>query len=135
MACIREEIPIQCPASVVWDAIADTGAIHKRLARGFVTDTHLDDGTRLVTFVSGAVVRELLVDLDHDARRLAYAVIESPLRLRHHHASMQVVEDGKHCSRLLWIADIAPDEAAATLGPLMREGAVAMQHTLEGVSR
>ena len=33
MASIREEITVQRSADEVWDAIADAGAIHERLAR------------------------------------------------------------------------------------------------------
>jgi hypothetical protein len=37
-------------------------------------DARLDGDDRVVTFFNGAVVRELLVDLDDDARRLVWSV-------------------------------------------------------------
>ncbi len=55
--------------------------------------------------------------------------------MRHHHASMQVVAEGEHCSHLVWIADVAPDESALVIGELMEHGVLAMQRTLEGMSR
>lgn len=133
MASIREEIVVQRPAAEVWAAVADAGAIHERLARGFVTDTVLDGDVRRVTFASGAVVRELLVDIDDDERRLAYAIIESRLELRHHSSSMQVFADGEDSCRLVWVADLLPDEAAATFAAVMRAGSEAMRTTLEAV--
>ena len=58
MASIHKEVLIDAPADRIWDAIRDVGAIHTRLARGFVTDTRLEGDTREVTFINGAVVRE-----------------------------------------------------------------------------
>jgi hypothetical protein len=135
MASIRKDILIDSPAADVWAAVADTGAVHQRLARGFVTDTQVDGDTRIVTFVTGAVARELLVDIDEQMCRVAYAVVDSPLGLRHHHATMEVVEDGARQCRLVWIADLAPDSAAPTVEGMMAQGALAMQHSLAAVSR
>ncbi|HWO03250.1 MAG TPA: SRPBCC family protein, partial [Methylomirabilota bacterium] len=39
MASIRQEIHVEAGAEQVWDAIADVGAVHTRLAPGFVIDT------------------------------------------------------------------------------------------------
>jgi hypothetical protein len=130
MASIRITIPIARPASDVWWAIADVGAVHRRLARGFVVDTQLDGDGRVVTFENGFVAREILVDVDDSGRRLAYAVVESPLGMRHHHATMEV-EAADDRSVLLWVADVAPDEAAAPVGEFMRLGAEAIRRTLE----
>jgi hypothetical protein len=131
MASIREQLIVQSPPARVWDAIADVGAIHDRLARGFVTDTRLEGDTRVVTFANGLVVRELIVDVDHELRRLAYSVIESPSGIRHHHATCQVFDEPDGRSRVVWIADVSPDEAADVVGPMMRTGAEAMGKTLD----
>ena len=134
MASIREQLIIQSPPSRVWDAIADVGAIHDRLAKGFVTDTRLEGDTRVVTFANGVVVRELIVDVDPELRRLAYSVIESSSGLRHHHATFQVFDEPGGRSRVVWIADVSPDEAADVVGPMMRIGTTAMQQTLDEVT-
>jgi hypothetical protein len=39
---------------------------------GFVTDTRLEDGARVVTFGNGMVARELIVDLDDSAYRMSW---------------------------------------------------------------
>ena len=39
MATIRSELKTRAPASEVWSAIRDIGALHTRLVPGFVTDT------------------------------------------------------------------------------------------------
>jgi hypothetical protein len=73
MASIRREVSVAAGPAVVWDAIRDVGAVHERLAPGFVVDTKLEEGARLVTFGNGVVARELIVDVDDEARRLAWA--------------------------------------------------------------
>ncbi len=129
MASIRITIPIDRPAQTVWAAVADAGAVHESLAREFVVDTQLRDHRRVVTFVNGLVAKELLVDIDEDARRLAYAVVESPLGLRHHHATMEVVADGDD-RHLVCVADLLPDDVEPAVRTFMEQGAESMQRTL-----
>ena len=130
MASIRKEIVIEASPKHVWDAVRDVGAVHERLAPGFVVDTRLEAGARVVTFANGLVARELIVDVDDEARRLAWAVVGSP-RLTHHNASMQVFDDGDRGSRVVWIADLLPNEIAGTIAAMIEEGLGAMKKTLE----
>ena len=130
MASIRKEILIDARPEKVWDAIRDVGALHERLVPGFVVDTRLEDGARVVTFGNGVVARELIVDLDEAARRLVWAVVGSP-RLTHHNASVQVFADGERRSRVVWIADVLPDEIAGYMAGLLDQGLGVMKKTLE----
>jgi len=129
MASIHKEIIVNAPADRVWDAVRDVGAIHTRLAQRFVLDTKLDGDARIVTFAHGAVVRELIVDVDDRARRLAYAAVGG--RFTHHHASIQVFTVGDARSRIVWIADLLPDDVARLVDGLMEQGCAAMTRTLE----
>lgn len=129
MASIRKEIAVEAPADRVWDAIRDVGAVHTRLARGMVADTRLDGDSRLVTFANGETVRERIVDIDDRSRRLAYAVVG--WRTTHHHASFEVVTDGVSRSRVIWVADLLPDELAGLVDRLMEQGSAAIKATLE----
>ena len=130
MASIRKEIVIEASPKRVWDAVRDVGAVHERLAPGFVVDTRLEAGARVVTFANGLVARELIVDVDDEARRLAWAVVGSP-RLTHHNASMQIFDDGDRGSRVVWIADVLPNEIAGTIAAMIEEGLGTMKKTLE----
>jgi uncharacterized protein YndB with AHSA1/START domain len=129
MASIRKEISIGAPAERVWAAFKDVGAVHTRLAPGFVTDCRMDGRDRIVTFANGFVAREVIVDLDDKARRLAYSARSE--RLAHHNASFQVLDEGPGHCRVVWIADVLPDEAAQVVGSMMEEGAAVMKRTLE----
>jgi len=129
MASIRREMQVEAGAEQVWDAIADVGAIHTRLAPGFVIDTRLEDGARVVTFGNGLVARELIVDVDHASRRLVWAVVGG--RPTHHNASLQVLVEGERRSRVIWIADLLPDELASPIASLIDQGMAVMKQTLE----
>jgi len=132
MATIRKEIPTTAPADHVWDVIRDIGAVHKRLAPGYVTDTRLEEGStvRIVTFANGVVARELIVTLDNDARRLAYSVVGG--MATHHNASFQVFPsaDGKGTT-LVWITDLLPNTVAPTFTAMIESGATVIKRTLD----
>jgi hypothetical protein len=108
--------------------VRDFGAVHTRLAPGFVLDSKLDGDARIVTFANGAVARELLVDCDETRRRLVYAVVSE--RVKQHSASVQVIADGENRSRLLWTVDVLPHEIAPYMNAQMDLAAAAMQKNL-----
>ena len=128
MASIRKKILVQVPAADVWDAVADFGALHRRLVAGFVIDAHMDGDTRVVTFANGNVARERLVDCDEIARRLVYTI--SSERIAHYNASVQVFEHSADKCRLVWIVDVLPNELRTYISDQMNQAANAMQLTL-----
>ena len=133
MASIHKEIRISAPTEDVWDAVRDVGNIHKRLCPGFVTDCRMEGSdARIVTFGNGMVVKELIVDLDNAARRVAWSAVGG--RLTHHNASMQIVPDAAGGTRAVWIADLLPSELGETIAGMIEPGLEAMKKTLEGAS-
>jgi hypothetical protein len=120
---------VDAPAQFVWEAIKDVGAIHSRLAQGFVTATELGDGERTVTFANGYVVREKIVGVSDEQRRLAYCAVGG--RASHHNAYFQVFSEGDKRSRILWVTDLLPDEMQAPIEQMVELGARAMKETLE----
>ena len=120
---------LQADPETVWDALRDVGALHRRLAPGFVTDVRLEEGARVVTFGNGLVARELIVDVDDTARRLAWAVVGGSMT--HHNASAQVFPDGEGHSRFVWIADLLPHEVAPGVAAMMEQGLAVIKRTLE----
>jgi hypothetical protein len=135
MASITKEIRIDARPDDVWDALQDFGEVHRRLAGGFVVDSHLDSNTRTITFFNGAVAREMLVGIDETARRLVYSVIDSPLRTTHDNSSAQVLADSEGSSRFVWIKDVLPDEVVPQLDELMEQGIACIKRTLESQAR
>jgi carbon monoxide dehydrogenase subunit G len=129
MASIHREVQIHADPETVWDALRDVGAIHQRLAPGFVTDVRLEEGARVVTFGNGLVARELIVDINDEARRLAWSVVGG--RMTHHNASAQVFSNGAGRSRFVWIADLLPHESAPGVAAMMEQGLAVIKRTLE----
>lgn len=128
MASIRKEIRVDVPPAKAWEAIRNVGEAHK-LAPGFVKECRMDGDARLISFANGLAVRELIVDVDDQARRLCYSARSE--RLKHHNASFQVFPEGNGSCRLVWIADVLPAEAAKLVGAMMEQGSAIMRKTLE----
>ena len=129
MASIRRELRLNVLPKDVWDAVRDVGAVHRRLCPGVLTDARLENDARIVTFANGMTIRELIVDIDDDARRFAWAAVGDPLT--HHNASMQVFADGDRHSRLVWTTDILPNGMKGNIEALIDQGADAIRQTLE----
>jgi carbon monoxide dehydrogenase subunit G len=129
VASIRKEIQIDAPPDQVWDAVRDFGALHVRLVPGFVTDCRMDGEDRIVTFASGAVMREVLIDSDDAERRLAWSIVDGPYR--HHNGVAQVFADGED-SRFVWTTDLLADEEVVKVTEQSMEAGVAVaKKTLE----
>src|SRR5262245_66636383 len=94
MATIRKEITTTAKPDQVWAAIQDIGALHTRLVPGFVVDTKLEPGARIVTFANGITVRERIVTIDDQAKRLVWSVVSE---LFTHHNRSEERRVGKEC--------------------------------------
>ena len=132
MASIREEISTSAERSDVWSAIRDIGALHTRLVPGFVVDTQLELGARIVTFANGMVVREQIVTIDEDEHRVVWSAVGETLT--HHNASAQALANEKGGTTVVWIADLLPDEAAPAIASMMQQGASIMKLTLDRIA-
>jgi carbon monoxide dehydrogenase subunit G len=129
MASLHKDIPIDAHPDHVWAAVRDFGAV-QRLAPGFVVDTWLEDGARIVTFANGSVAREVLVDCDEARRRLAYVIVSE--RVTHYGASVQVFDAGPGRSQVSWIVDVLPNDIAPYISGQMDLGVLAMQKAFAG---
>jgi carbon monoxide dehydrogenase subunit G len=130
MATIQQEFEVPAAAEEVWAALRDFGAVHERLATGFVTGCVLEEegAVRLVTFANGMQARERLVTVDDAARRIVYSA--SGGRTSHHNAAAQVLALGPQRCRFVWTTDLLPDALAPAIGQMMAAGARAMQARL-----
>lgn len=89
MASIRKEILIAARAEDVWDAVRDVGALHTRLVPGFVVDTTLEADARIVTFAHGMTLREPIVAIEEQQRRLVWSADDG--QLTHYNGAAQVL--------------------------------------------
>ncbi|MFD6103672.1 SRPBCC family protein [Nocardia salmonicida] len=131
MASVHREFLVDVAPDEVWDVLRDFGAVHERLAPGFVIATRLDADTRTVTFADGTVVAERLVDLDPASRRVAYTVVGGSLHPSHHHAWMQAVPEADGRTRFIWHTDVLPETLAAPIAESVEHGATVIRSALE----
>jgi carbon monoxide dehydrogenase subunit G len=128
MATIHKEIEIHAPPERVWDALSDVGALHSRLAAGFVVDTRMEGNARVVTFANGMVAREDIVAVDAANRRVAWAIIGQQF---HHYNGAAQVFDHADGTRFVWTTDLLPDEFAPNVDAMMTAGIAAIKKTIE----
>ena len=83
--------------------------------------------TRIVTFGNGMVVKELIIDIDDEKKRVAWSAVGE--RLSHHNASMQIFADGDG-TKAVWLADLLPNELTGAIGGMIEQGLGAMQRAL-----
>jgi hypothetical protein len=126
MATLRQDIDLDIDPGQAWDALRDFGALHERLVKGFVTACESDGRARVITFFNGLVVRELLVGVDDEHRRLTYAIVDG---FTHYQGTAQIVARQGGC-RFVWLVDLLPDERAGDVARMMEHGAAAIRRTL-----
>jgi hypothetical protein len=129
MAAIHHETAVEVSASEAWATLRQLGEAHV-LFSPVLTSGHLDGDRRTVTFANGMTVRERILDLDDERRRVAYTALDAP-GLAYHHASMQVVAEGPGRCRFVWVTDFLPAEARDSLTPLIDQGSKALKANLE----
>lgn len=122
MATLYRETHLSAPVEKVWNALADVGAINRLIT--FLGEVTFDGSERVCSLGEGRL-RELIVSVDDDHRRVAYSIQESPFGFAHHHSSMQAVPNGDQTT-FVWWTDVKPDEAAAPLSE-------AVDHALESI--
>jgi hypothetical protein len=132
MATIRSQITTHAPADEVWSAVRDIGALHSRLVPGFVVDTSLEPGARIVTFVNGVTLREPIVTLDDAARRLVWT--HEGGRARHYNGALEVADLPDGSTSVVWTADFLPDELHDYFSRAIEAGMAAMQRSLDALA-
>jgi hypothetical protein len=129
MATLHESVFIQAAPETIWDAARDVGALHTRLVPGFVVDTKLTGDVREVTFGNGMSVREPIVSIDDERRRLAWGATGG--QPTHYNAVLEVRAEGSG-ARVTWTIDLLPNELASPINALQRQGLATMKKTFEG---
>jgi hypothetical protein len=128
MASIRREIVVEVGIEEVWASLRRVGDARAQFAP-VLTDSRLDGDIRSVRFADGMEARERILDVDETHRRVAYAVIDSPLA--YHHASMQLETAGPGRCLFVWVTDFLPAESAEMLTPLIEQGTAAFKRNVE----
>lgn len=116
MATVHREIPIDTTIDAAWEKLADLGSVHRMLS--LLDDASLDGDKRICGLAGGGELDELILSVDDERHRVAYAIVGSPLDLEFHAASMSLVSDSES-TRFVWTTDLKPDAAADQINGLI----------------
>jgi hypothetical protein len=82
-----------------------------------------------VTFGNGMTVREPIVTIDDERKRLVWSAQGG--RATHYNASARVESQPDGGSKVTWISDFLPDSIAPEIDAAMTAGAAVMKLTLD----
>lgn len=114
-------------ADEAWRRLADLGAVDRLLS--FLSSVELDGDHRRCFHADGSVHEELILDVDPERRRVAYAVVDSSMKMTHHSASMQL-EQSQDGLVLVWTTDFLLASLTPTLTALADQGVTSIQQAL-----
>jgi hypothetical protein len=115
-------------AAAVWAVVGQFGGIDAWLPS--VESCAVDGDSRTVHSL-GMVFREQLVDRDDEAMRISYKIVESPLPLEHHRATIAVVPTAVGAV-VSWTFEVRPDALQSPFEDNYRAGLSALKDHLEG---
>lgn len=127
MADGKVEVRIERSADDVWALIGDFGGLGGWMP-GIESCTVDGDVRTLQTM--GMEIQERLVSQDDGARSQSYSIVQSPMPLEHHLATLTVTPDGDGAT-LEWAYEVRPDEMAAAFAPVYEGSAQAVKQHLE----
>jgi hypothetical protein len=129
VASIHKQIAVAVDPDSAWRRLRTIERAHKLFAP-VLTECRLAGKIRTVSFANGMVVREQILDVDDEHRRVAYAALDAP-GMTYHHASMQVIDGGPGRCVFVWVTDFLPPEVRDQIAPLIEHGAAAFRKNLE----
>jgi len=132
VATIYKEQTINVSVDKLWDALSDVGNVDRLLS--YLVATEIDGSHRSCNMADGSQLRELIISVDPDRRRVAYSVVEEPFGFEHHSASWRALADGDQ-SRFVWETDVMPDRIVAVLEPLIDQSIVDIVSAVEADAR
>jgi carbon monoxide dehydrogenase subunit G len=121
------EIEIGAPVDDVWAVAGDFGGIAWMPGLDSVEVAGED---RTIS-MGGMEIVERLVNRDEDAHTLTYKIVEGPVPVESHEATIAVVPAGDG-SRVSWSVTTEPDDAAAFLKDIYAGALQALKAKIEG---
>ncbi|HEX4868591.1 MAG TPA: SRPBCC family protein [Acidimicrobiales bacterium] len=128
MADGKFEVHIDRTPDEVWALISDFGGLEGWMPG--IDACTLDGDVRTVQ-TANMEVKERLVSQDDAARTQSYSIIDGPIPIEHHLATLSVEPDGDG-SKFTWAFEVLPDEMAGAFGPIYEGSAQAVKAQLEG---
>ena len=127
MATIRHHARIARSADDVWAVVRDTGDVAEWFP---AIDASSQDGDVRVCSMMGLELKEQIVTNDDELRRLQYRIVEAPMPIEFHLATVDVLEDGAG-SLVVYSTEVQPDDLAPVVSPSLADGLAGLKAFLE----
>ncbi|MGQ0823595.1 MAG: SRPBCC family protein [Actinomycetota bacterium] len=127
MADGTAEVSIAANADDVWKVVGDFGGLAGWMPGMESCDV---DGDVRTIKTMGIEIEEQLRERDDADRRIAYGIVQSPMGLEHHHATIWIDADGDG-SRVFWSVDVRPDEMLGAFLPIYESSLQALKSHFE----
>jgi uncharacterized membrane protein len=121
------DIEIDAPADEVWAVAGDFGGIE--WMPGIESVTVEGDDRTINT--SGMTIVERLVRRDDEARSISYSIVDGPVPIESHQATITVLAAGDG-SRVSYSVTTEPDDAAAFMKDVYAGALKALKAKIEG---
>ena len=128
MADGKVEVEIARSPEDVWALVGDFGGLGDWMPG--IDACELDGDVRKLQTM-GMEIHERLVSHDDEARTTSYSIVQGPMPIEHHLATIAVEPSGEG-SRLTWSYEVRPDEMAAAFAPIYEGSVQAVKAQLEG---
>lgn len=128
MASIHRDFEVGASPERAWAALRDAGRINELIR--FLGPVTVDGDRRTCELGEQGTLEELILSVDDERRRFAYAIVASPFGFEHHSASMQILPDGGNGSRFVWTTDVKPDDAVPALSEAIDGAVESLRNTL-----
>ena len=128
MADGKVEVKIERSPDEVWALIGDFGGLANWMPG--IDACELDGDVRKLQTM-GMEIQEQLKSRDDRTRTISYSIVDAPISLEHHLATISIAGSGDD-SILTWAWEIRPDDMAGAFGPVYEGSAQAVKQHFEG---
>ena len=119
---------IPAEPDVIWALVGQFGGIDAWLPDIDSCDV---DGDQRVVHTVGMTIHERLLHRDDALRTISYQIVESPIPLDHHRATISVTPDSGG-ARIGWSFEVRPDHFAPTFAAELRGVSRVSRRALDG---
>jgi carbon monoxide dehydrogenase subunit G len=127
MASDTTETTIASDPAAVWAIVREFGGLDQWMPG--IESCTLEGDDRLLGLM-GITIRERLMSRDDDKRSITYSIVESPLNLEHHEATI-TVNDAAEGSHVTYEVAATPDSALDILVPTYSQALAALKDKVE----
>jgi carbon monoxide dehydrogenase subunit G len=128
MAECKAEISIDKSPDDVWKLVRQFGDLADYMPG---IDKCVLDGDVRTLETMGISIKEQLRSADDATRTLTYSIIESPMNLESHEATIAITPEGSG-SHVTWTCEVRPDSAAPILQGAYDGGVAGIKKAVEG---